>query len=87
MNRLPLPHVASWDWQKHAACRGMSAERFFSPDGEQHTARRQRREDAAKKVCQHCPVLASCRQHALAVGEPYGVWGGLTPKERERISR
>ena len=28
-------------------------------------------------------VLQACRTHALAVREPYGVWGGLTEDERE----
>jgi WhiB family redox-sensing transcriptional regulator len=30
-------------------------------------------------------VLERCREHALKVQEPYGVWGGLTPRERDRI--
>jgi len=30
-------------------------------------------------------VLERCREHALKVHEPYGVWGGLTPRERQRI--
>jgi WhiB family redox-sensing transcriptional regulator len=30
-------------------------------------------------------VLRQCREHALAVREPYGVWGGLTEDEREAI--
>jgi WhiB family transcriptional regulator, redox-sensing transcriptional regulator len=32
-------------------------------------------------------VLEQCRQHALAVHEPYGVWGGLSEAEREEIIR
>ncbi len=36
-------------------------------------------------MCQHCPVLAQCRTHALAVQEPYGIWGGLSESEREVI--
>jgi WhiB family redox-sensing transcriptional regulator len=34
-------------------------------------------------VCQGCPVLLSCREHALRVREPYGVWGAMTEDERE----
>jgi WhiB family redox-sensing transcriptional regulator len=39
----------------------------------------------AKAYCADCPVLARCREHALVVHEPYGVWGGLTPRERDRL--
>jgi WhiB family redox-sensing transcriptional regulator len=30
-----------------------------------------------------CPVLKNCREHALQVREPYGVWGAMTEYERE----
>jgi WhiB family redox-sensing transcriptional regulator len=30
-------------------------------------------------------VIAQCRTHALAVGEPYGIWGGLSESERELL--
>jgi WhiB family transcriptional regulator, redox-sensing transcriptional regulator len=32
-------------------------------------------------------VLEQCRRHALAVHEPYGVWGGLSEAERDLIIR
>ena len=57
---------------------------FFHPEGERGPARRNR-DEAAKAVCLTCPVLAQCRAHALAVREPYGVWGGLTEDDREQI--
>lgn len=38
----------------------------------------------AKKVCSTCPVLAQCRNYALAAGDLCGVWGGLTEGERRR---
>jgi WhiB family transcriptional regulator, redox-sensing transcriptional regulator len=34
-------------------------------------------------VCLHCPVCKPCREHALRVHEPYGVWGGMTEEERD----
>jgi WhiB family redox-sensing transcriptional regulator len=34
-------------------------------------------------VCRSCPVLQNCREHALQVKEPYGVWGGMTEYGRE----
>jgi len=36
-------------------------------------------------VCHRCPVLTACREHALRVAEPYGVWGGLSAEEREDL--
>jgi WhiB family redox-sensing transcriptional regulator len=47
--------------------------------------RRQRREDAAKALCARCPVIEQCREHALRVQEPYGVWGGLSEAERHQM--
>jgi WhiB family redox-sensing transcriptional regulator len=43
------------------------------------------REAAAKVVCATCPVLHQCRIHALWAHEPYGVWGGLSERDREVI--
>ena len=48
-------------------------------------AARSAREASAKEVCMRCPVRAECATHALAVREPYGVWGGLTEDEREEM--
>ena len=41
--------------------------------------------EAAKAVCNSCPVMMQCREQALAIREPYGVWGGLSEEEREAI--
>jgi WhiB family redox-sensing transcriptional regulator len=82
--RLPGPNADIWDWQLHGACRGMDSAFFFHPDGERGPSRANR-EARAKAVCQRCPVLVQCRQHALAVQEPYGIWGGLSEAEREVI--
>jgi WhiB family redox-sensing transcriptional regulator len=54
---------------------------FFHPDGERGPARASR-ERRAKAVCESCPVMEPCRRHALAAGEPYGIWGGLSESER-----
>jgi len=82
ITRLPGPRADLWDWQFEGACRTVSPEVFFHPEGERGSKRRSR-DAQAKRVCLECPVLTSCRAHALAVREPYGVWGGLTEDERE----
>lgn len=70
-----------WDWQLDALCRGMTVTLFFHPWGERGESRAAR-DEAAKSICEACPVIAECRQHALTVAEPYGVWGGLTEEDR-----
>lgn len=86
IRRLPVPVTDVWDWQMRGACRGMDSRFFFHPDGERGP-RRADREARAKQVCQGCAVLEQCRRHALAVQEPYGVWGGLSEAERYEIVR
>jgi WhiB family transcriptional regulator, redox-sensing transcriptional regulator len=86
IRRLPVPIMDNWDWQLRGACRGIDSEFFFHPDGERGSGRA-RREAMAKQVCKGCPVLEQCRRHALAVQEPYGVWGGLSEGERDDIVR
>ena len=82
ITRLPGPVADLWDWQLEGACRDVSPEVFFHPEGERGP-RRRNRDAAAKAVCSACPVVVECRSHALQVREPYGVWGGLTETERE----
>lgn len=82
--RLPVPHVDNYDWQRDAACRELGSETFFHPENERGGARHAR-EAQAKQVCARCPVQRACLNHALSVGEPYGVWGGLTEDERRKL--
>lgn len=82
--RKLVPTVEFWQWRRRGACQEAPSELFFhgeeTPRGE-----RRRNERAAKQICEGCAVLAVCREHALQVGERYGVWGGLTENERIRI--
>lgn len=80
--RLPGPLAHRWEWQLDGLCRRSNPEMFFHPEGERGNARRTR-DSAAKQVCLTCPVLNECRNHALAVREPYGVWGAMTEDERD----
>ncbi len=77
---LPPPALDQWSWQLRGSCRDHPAEVFF-PD-EVRGRELRRREDKAKGICRECPVLAQCRQHALASPEPYGIWGATTARER-----
>jgi len=84
VSRLPGPQLEKWEWQMFGACRREDTELFFHPEGERGPSR-SNREASAKAVCATCPVLMSCREHALAAREPYGVWGGLSEHDREQI--
>ena len=84
ISRLPGPVADIWEWQLQGSCRDADPTLFFHPEGERGPARRNR-DAAAKAICAACPVLTQCRTHALAVREPYGVWGGLTEDDREAI--
>lgn len=44
-------------------------------------------ERLAASFCSGCPVLLECREYALVAGERFGVWGGLTARERRAIRR
>ena len=66
-------------WTTLASCRALDPELFFPETAND--------EDAAKAVCAGCPVRIACLEHALAASEPYGIWGGLTLRERRLLRR
>ena len=66
-------------WQKQASCLGTHPNLFFPERGASVRE--------AKAVCRPCPVRQNCLDFAIAVGEGFGIWGGLTEKERRRIRR
>lgn len=86
ISRLPDAIQESYEWQHRGACRGVDPDTFFSPETERGP-RRRARESAAKALCAQCPVRRECLDHALAVREPFGVWGGLNQTEREHLLR
>lgn len=72
-------HPDLGDWAEEAACRTSHPDLFFPETvrGDNH----------AKAICSRCPVRTECLNHALDTDEKYGVWGGLTPRERRRLQR
>lgn len=70
----------SLEWMAQAACRGMDQEIFFPPRG----AAGPNILHAAKQVCAQCPVCAECLEFAFAEHIHFGVWGGLSERQRKR---
>ncbi|MDH6284341.1 WhiB family transcriptional regulator [Prescottella agglutinans] len=66
-------------WRTQGLCNQTDPELFF-PE-----AKGQAPVKAAKRICGRCPVQTECLEHALAKKEQFGVWGGTTPNERQRI--
>jgi len=71
------------EWRRHAAClQAGKTEIFFPEDASSEEAT-----DPALAICNECPVWLDCLAAALAEDERYGIWGGATPLERERMRR
>lgn len=78
-------HQSGTGWEEDAACRGHDPELFFGPNRFEPKRERLEREAAAKQVCATCPVSSECLEHAIVMGEAFGVWGGLGETERRGI--
>jgi WhiB family redox-sensing transcriptional regulator len=72
-------------WQLQAACRGPAAALFFPPTSNERREERDERERRAKAICRGCPVMEQCREYALNIREPHGIWGGLNEVERRAL--
>lgn len=73
-------------WLLSAACLGRTG-LFFSPDSSETRAERRYRESQAKAVCHECVVKVECLSEALSSDERFGIWGGLTERERRAARR
>ncbi len=66
-------------WIEDARCRGLDLTAFFQRN--QHTAR------GALQICRTCPVREPCLEYAISNEMDYGVWGGLTERQRRAQAR
>lgn len=41
----------------------------------------------AKRVCVGCEVRVECLEYALANDERFGIWGGLSERERRKLKK
>ena len=80
---MMLRHIAEGtddqSWQASANCLGVDPDLFFPERG---ASTRE-----AKEVCRGCIVRDECLEYALLNGEKFGIWGGMSERERRRIRR
>ena len=69
----------SEDWKTEGLCAEVGGELFFPEKGDLRSAR------AAKSVCRRCAVIDECREYAMDAHEPYGVWGGMSERDRRLL--
>jgi len=68
------------NWRDKAYCKQSSTQiDFYAED--KYTIK------LAKSMCTLCPVAHECLVFAVRNQERYGVWGGFTPRERNKITR
>ncbi len=66
-------------WQERALCAQTDPEAFFPEKGGSTRE--------AKRICMGCEVRDQCLEYALAHDERFGIWGGLSERERRRLKR
>ena len=71
--------VTELTWQERALCAQTDPEAFFPEKGGSTRE--------AKRVCLSCEVRVECLDYALANDERFGIWGGLSERERRRVKK
>ncbi|TFD05805.1 WhiB family transcriptional regulator [Cryobacterium sandaracinum] len=66
-------------WQSDSLCAQTDPEAFFPEKGGSTRD--------AKKICSSCEVKTQCLQYALANDERFGIWGGLSERERRKLRK
>lgn len=66
-------------WQANGNCLGVDPNLMFPERGESLAP--------AKAICRECSVKAECLDYALRVPEVFGVWGGVSERERRRLRK
>ncbi|QWF82221.1 WhiB family transcriptional regulator [Amycolatopsis sp. CA-230715] len=67
------------EWQDRALCAQTDPEAFFPEKGGSTRE--------AKRICQGCEVKDECLEYALAHDERFGIWGGLSERERRKLKK
>jgi WhiB family redox-sensing transcriptional regulator len=67
------------EWQERALCSQTDPEAFFPEKGGSTRE--------AKRICSRCEVKGECLEYALGHDERFGIWGGLSERERRKLKR
>ena len=73
------PDAEDAGWQDRALCAQTDPEAFFPEKGGSTRE--------AKKICGTCEVRNSCLDYALENDERFGIWGGLSERERRKLRK
>lgn len=76
---LPVPITEERPWVVFSACRDKDSDLFFPEN------RVQERE--AMSICASCPVQPECLEYAFEADIRFGIWGGMTEKQRRRLAK
>ena len=76
---LPFTETDDLGWHERALCAQTDQEAFFPEKGGSTRE--------AKRVCSSCEVKVECLEYALENDERFGIWGGLSERERRRLKR
>lgn len=66
-------------WQSDSLCAQTDPEAFFPEKGGSTRD--------AKKICVSCEVRVQCLEYALQNDERFGIWGGLSERERRKLRK
>src|SRR3954470_24515382 len=66
-------------WQERALCAQTDPQAFFPEKGGSTRE--------AKKVCLTCDVRGECLEYALQHDERFGIWGGMSERERRKLKK
>lgn len=72
------------NWQDLAACAKEDPEIFY-PEKRKGSRAIEKMQRQAKQICASCPVQVRCLEDSFAAREEFGIWGGVTEQERERL--
>jgi WhiB family redox-sensing transcriptional regulator len=77
--RQPVEEENPLAWQSDSLCAQTDPEAFFPEKGGSTRD--------AKRICQSCEVKAQCLEYALQNDERFGIWGGLSERERRKLRK
>ncbi|QOH56212.1 WhiB family transcriptional regulator [Rhodococcus rhodochrous] len=79
-----IPSIADHPNFEEASCRQVdpeTADEYWHPQRYESAAAKM-----ARRICQSCVIMQDCRDYAVKTLPDFGIWGGLSPRELERLA-